>query len=68
MSWDENIEFLLSELHIPSHPQNKVTRDCGQDVGKLGGKWGLGERRGFTQSPLIPKPLGGGNTLGVNKA
>jgi hypothetical protein len=36
--------------------------------GKLGENWGLGERGVFTQSPLIPKPLGGGNTIGVNKA
>jgi hypothetical protein len=28
----------------------------------------LGERRGFTKSPLIPKPLVGENTLEVNKA
>jgi hypothetical protein len=37
-------------------------------VGKFGENWGLGEREGFTKSPPIPKPLGGGNTPEVNKA
>jgi hypothetical protein len=36
-------------------------------MGKSGEILGLGERRGFTKSPLIPKPLLGENTLEVNK-
>jgi hypothetical protein len=36
--------------------------------GGNGEKWGFGETGVFTQSPLIPKPKGDGNTLGVNKA
>jgi hypothetical protein len=36
-------------------------------MGKSGEILGLGERRGFTKSPLIPKPLVGENTVEVNK-
>jgi hypothetical protein len=34
----------------------------------MGGNVGLGEVESFTKSPPIPKPLGGENTLAVNKA
>jgi hypothetical protein len=39
-----------------------------RNEGKLREKWGFGERGVFTQSPLIPKPQGDENTIGVNKA
>jgi hypothetical protein len=65
----------LGSLPSPSHPlaseKLKVTiENWGMrgNLGKYGEILGLGERRGFTKSPLIPKPLVGGNTLEINKA
>jgi hypothetical protein len=59
--------FDLNPLTSPPIPKILVTTW----VWEMKGKWGnvgIGEMLGFTKSPPIPKLLGGGNTLEINKA